>query len=629
MTVRSPFLKSVFSFILISLLSLMFSLGLASKALGQFSDLLGTNQSTQSQSSIDYQRVGNIDIANVNLDGRPIFQVAAPIKSGSDDTSELLPIELRVREIEYHLNEVVQAEIHPQSLKVYSSILNNQVVIYVEDQETTVKRKILTLTELDQFTEFKTFSDLTDARVSKIRTALHRAWDERQPQYLNKQLDRAVKVLAVTVVLSLILLACQKRLRIRCKQLKQQLKAVSTEDARKSSVKTDQRKNGILENFVVVPMVKTGQWLATKSSQAVQIKLQHLFGGVISQSSHFLAYQLPHLTLTQRQNINHFFRSLLWWTQVTLWLLGFTLAFWNFPETRKIARWLFEVPFELLGIFLLVGIGLRVVDITIHHFLKGWAERQMQVPEKAQRISYRIPTITQALQEITATTAVIIGFVLFLSWARTPVVPIVTSLGLIGFAGQNLIKDWLRGCLILWEDQYAIGDFISIDEVTGLVEYMSLRITRLRTHDGELVTIDHGSFTQVKNFTSQWSRVNMGIDIAYDSNIDQAINIIQNVASDLCVDPLWEQYIIGPPLVLGVDHFGDNSITIRLWIKTKPLKQWNVAREYRRRLKPELDAAGISIPFPQRSIWFENAMPHPPSSFSQVDSKQAVNGKHV
>jgi small conductance mechanosensitive channel len=99
------------------------------------------------------------------------------------------------------------------------------------------------------------------------------------------------------------------------------------------------------------------------------------------------------------------------------------------------------------------------------------------------------------------------------------------------------------------------------------------------------------------------SRADLTIPVAYDSDIDQALKLIETVALEMDQDPKWQHQIVETPQVLGVDHFGDRGLNIRVWIKTQPLKQWEVAREFRRRLKVAFDQAGVSIPLPQQSIW--------------------------
>lgn len=173
----------------------------------------------------------------------------------------------------------------------------------------------------------------------------------------------------------------------------------------------------------------------------------------------------------------------------------------------------------------------------------------------------------------------------------------------ISLASQNLIKDAINGFLIIVEDQYAVGDVIDVGNVGGLVESLNLRMTQLRDAEGRLISIPNSEIKIVANRSSRWSRADLTIPVAYDANIDGALELIGKVALEMDEDPKWQYQIVETPQVLGVDNFGDRGLIIRVWIKTQPLKQWDVAREYRRRLKIAFDQAGISIPVPQQAIW--------------------------
>ena len=148
---------------------------------------------------------------------------------------------------------------------------------------------------------------------------------------------------------------------------------------------------------------------------------------------------------------------------------------------------------------------------------------------------------------------------------------------------------------------------IQLGSITGKVEKISLRSSQVRSVCGDLFTIPHSSFNEVTNFTHEYSGINLRIDVAYKSDLNQAMTVMEEVAQQMQRDFLWGQKIISSEMK-GIEKFGDNSITIGLVLKTEICKQWDVGREYRRRLKPAFDNAGIDIPFPQRSIWFENPL---------------------
>jgi small-conductance mechanosensitive channel len=128
-------------------------------------------------------------------------------------------------------------------------------------------------------------------------------------------------------------------------------------------------------------------------------------------------------------------------------------------------------------------------------------------------------------------------------------------------------------------------------------------MTQVRDSEGRLITIPNSEVKIVANLSSRWSRADLTIPVSYQANVDQALTLIEDVGLDMTQDPEWQDQILEKPNVLGIDNFSDRGIMIRILIKTQPLKQWAVAREYRRRLKITLDAAGINIPVPQQANW--------------------------
>jgi small conductance mechanosensitive channel len=171
----------------------------------------------------------------------------------------------------------------------------------------------------------------------------------------------------------------------------------------------------------------------------------------------------------------------------------------------------------------------------------------------------------------------------------------------VSFGSQSLVKDLVNGVLILAEDQYAIGDVIDLGRASGLVENLGLRITQLRSADGELITIPNSAITEVKNLTRSWSRVNFRIDVAYQADPEKALSILREVVQGLYDDPAWHGKIPAPPEVLGIDSLSHSGMTITTWIQTVPLEQWSVGREFRLRVRKALEANGIEIGTPRQT----------------------------
>ena len=216
---------------------------------------------------------------------------------------------------------------------------------------------------------------------------------------------------------------------------------------------------------------------------------------------------------------------------------------------------------------------------------------------------------TRAVQRIEALAVALAGAATFVVWLvaiiaivrvlGVKIEPLLTGAGLIGvalgFGAQSLIRDFLAGVFILVEDQFGVGDWVDLGEVTGSVEAVTLRATRIRSVDGTVWHVPNGQIQRAGNMSQHWSRALLDIQIALDSDIERARDAIKRVA-----DEIWHQdrAIIEEPEVWGVQSLGPAGITIRLVAKTKPLEQWRITRVMRERIKTELDREGIDVPAP-------------------------------
>lgn len=169
----------------------------------------------------------------------------------------------------------------------------------------------------------------------------------------------------------------------------------------------------------------------------------------------------------------------------------------------------------------------------------------------------------------------------------------------VGFGGQYIIRDLITGVFIILENQYRIGDVVTIDDITGTVEDITLRTTMLRDLDGVAHHIPHGTIQRVANHSKQFARINLDIGVSYSSDLDKVIEVINRVGRELAEDPEWSQDILEPPQFKRVHEFDESAILMKVLGTVKPLRQWDVAGEFRRRLKRAFDEEGIEIPFPQ------------------------------
>lgn len=187
------------------------------------------------------------------------------------------------------------------------------------------------------------------------------------------------------------------------------------------------------------------------------------------------------------------------------------------------------------------------------------------------------------------------------------IAPLLAGVGIaglaIGFGAQTLVKDFLTGFFILMENQYRVGDVVKIGDHAGLVERIKLRTTTLRDLQGVVHIIPNGEVQSVNNMTHEWSRAVLDIGVAYKEDVDKVIGILEQVGKELREEEPYNEIMLEDPQILGVDSFGDSQVTIKMITKTCPLKQWQVARELRRRIKYAFDSEGIEIPFPQRTVY--------------------------
>jgi moderate conductance mechanosensitive channel len=189
--------------------------------------------------------------------------------------------------------------------------------------------------------------------------------------------------------------------------------------------------------------------------------------------------------------------------------------------------------------------------------------------------------------------------------------PLLAGAGIIGvalgFGSQTLVRDFLSGVFILIEDQFGVGDIVDLDgQTTGTVEAVSLRTTRLRSVNGTVWHVPNGEIRRVGNQSQHWSRALIDVEVAYETDLDHAQEVIAAVAQELAdKDP----DVIEAPEVWGVEALGAHGVMIRLVVKTRPSEQYRVSRELRARLKVALEREGIEIPFPQQTVWHRTPQP--------------------
>ena len=214
-------------------------------------------------------------------------------------------------------------------------------------------------------------------------------------------------------------------------------------------------------------------------------------------------------------------------------------------------------------------------------------------------------TIAQLLRSVGRVLIVLLGVMLTLN-LFIDIAPLLAGAGILGlavsFGAQSLVKDVIAGFFQLLENQFAVGDVIDAAGKEGVVERMSLRVVQLRDTYGDVHIIPNGQITVVTNKTKGWSRGVVDVGVAYENDLDRAIAVLKEEATGLAADPEWMSRFDGEPEVVGVQSLGDSSVVIRTLLRVQPGRQWEVMREFRRRVKLRFDREGIEIPFPQQVV---------------------------
>jgi moderate conductance mechanosensitive channel len=262
------------------------------------------------------------------------------------------------------------------------------------------------------------------------------------------------------------------------------------------------------------------------------------------------------------------------------------------------------------GVAKLVRIAvIGIVTISILALVRRSAK--VLTPTTAQRFEREVARAAtiRGIVESTARVLLAVLFVLYaLNELGAPVSTFLAGLGILGlavsFGAQSLVKDVINGFFILAEGQYGVGDVVRIGELSGDVEAITLRVTTLRDLDGRVHIIPNGQIAQVSVMSKDWSRALADVEVAYDTDLDKALDVFRDEATKLYEDPEWKWKMLEPPDVLGVQAFGASGITLRLLFKTLPKEQWGISREFRKRLKARFQAEGIEIPYQHLKVFF-------------------------
>ncbi|MEG1496676.1 MAG: mechanosensitive ion channel family protein [Clostridiales bacterium] len=251
---------------------------------------------------------------------------------------------------------------------------------------------------------------------------------------------------------------------------------------------------------------------------------------------------------------------------------------------------------QIISIVLTLIFGLIIKRFACHLVDKTFNNRLSQLGQNTPR---RL-TLNHLINSVIKYVVAFIVIIIILGQLGINVASILAAAGVVGlavsFGAQALVKDIFTGFFIILEDQYNVGEYVSINKHLGIVEEVGMRVTKIKGFDGELYIIPNGSIVDVANYCRDNMRVVIDQNISYDSDIDLAETIMKESAAIYYA--AHQEDIVEPPMVVGVQALMESSITMRLICYTLPMKQWDVERGLRKTVKMALDKAGIKIPFP-------------------------------
>ncbi len=264
----------------------------------------------------------------------------------------------------------------------------------------------------------------------------------------------------------------------------------------------------------------------------------------------------------------------------------------------------------ILLVLVFAVIATRLASSFVHGIVKALFDREATEGTAQELSAVELKKRMDTLEGLGARAIqffiVVIAALMILGRLGLDIGPAVAGLGVIGiavgFGAQTLVRDYLNGSLILIENQFSVGDVVRLAGVAGTVEDFNLRRTTVRDIDGVVHTIPNGEIKVASNLTRVWARINQDVTVAYGTDIDKAIDVVDSLGKAMAEDPIWKRRILEPPRVERVEALGEYGVTLKILGSVRAPEQWAAAGEFRKRLLAALEANGIEIPRPQRVV---------------------------
>jgi small-conductance mechanosensitive channel len=233
--------------------------------------------------------------------------------------------------------------------------------------------------------------------------------------------------------------------------------------------------------------------------------------------------------------------------------------------------------------------------------------------ESDVQVAARSDTLSGVVNRAITAIGWFVAFMMILGVFGINIAPIIAAVGVaaigVAFAAQNIIRDFFHGFFIVMEDWFRVGEVATCAGETGVVVDMGLRRTTLRDLNGTMHVIPNGKIEQASNMARDWARINLDVSVGYGENLDRVFAVANDVCRKFKDDPKWAEDMTTTPEVVRVNNLGDSGIEIKILGDTRPMKQWALMGELRKRIKERFDEEGIEIPWPHTKVYFGNALP--------------------
>ncbi|MBW4583533.1 MAG: mechanosensitive ion channel family protein [Tildeniella nuda ZEHNDER 1965/U140] len=606
----------------ISLMTIVLVLGWSAIAQSQLPSLPSGAANNSFNPPSEVSRHGEYETAAIKspLDGKELFEVTSPTILNRDKIPDsLLPVEVRAEEVNERLWRVFYRTYSAKQTPIVTiATLNNRPVIQISDDQSSRPIRLVTLTEPDADFNGKTLNELAQTWQTILQNEVARLKQLTTPEVVRQRLGQALQILLGLLIASAVVWLLRRLLTRRQDVLEHQHQAqLAASTAPLTSVAP--------QSEPTVPSEPTqSETIPSKTVPSETIAGEETEAREITDlRSRFWATLQHQFSVKRRLDIDKSLQWALLWLFILMWYVGIARIISIIPLLMRWSSYVWATPLALIVIWFGVSLAIRISKSLIDRVLHSWKVTPLTPLAEAQRIALRSTTIAEALKGLATFVLIAIGIIWTLALFNIPTSSIVAGGAIVGlaisFGSQSLIKDLVNGCLILLEDQFAVGDVIKIGEKSGLVENLNLRVTQLRNGEGQLITIPNSNITDVSNLTRLWSRVDFSITVAYENDPKQVLDVLRQVSQELYSEPEWRDRLLEPPEILGIDDLSHTGMLVRVWLKTAPMQQWSVGREFRLRVRQAFEVNNIQIGRPQEITYNVDLVN---STLEQTSSKE-------